>query len=414
MSDVAWQLHAGFVRLMRWRLERPRRSASLLLLGAAGVAAGAVVLLGVALLGVGRPSAHISASTEPGELASGLPSPLNPSRGRVFYVSRTGSDSNPGMRKRPWRTIQTALKRLKQGQTALVRHGTYSEDLIMSRAGTASAPITLAAYPGETVVLHAASTSGDTYPIQIPGAYFRLQGFVIENGLGTSDANVYLSGSANHVELSGNEIRYGHDQGIFAERTTSDIQILGNRIHDNGWGHVSGQHQSHGIYIEGANDLIANNVIYGHPYGFGIQIYPANHDTIVVDNTIAFNALGGIVLGGSGGVSNITVRNNVLAYNSGYGIAPADTPPTTSVADHNVIFANGAGAIAPRLSGTDFRGGNSLRDPRFVSPAAANFRLLPESAALDQATPEYSEPVDFDGTSRPQGQAPDIGAFERT
>ena len=414
MSHVAWQLRAGFVRLMSWRLERPRRPASLLVFGAAGVAAGAVVLLGVALLGVSRPSGHIQASAAPGELASGLPSPLNPSRGRAFYVSRNGSDSNPGTRKRPWRTIQMALKRLKPGQTALVRRGTYSEDLIMSRAGNTTAPITLAAYPGETVVLHAASTSGNTYPIQITGSYFRLRGFVIERALGTSAANIYFSGFANHIEIVGNDIRHGQDQGIFAERTTSDIQILRNRIHDNGLGHRSGQHQSHGIYIEGANDLIANNIIYGQPYGFGIQIYPANHDTIVVDNTIAFNAFSGIVLGGSGGVSNITVRNNILAYNSSYGIAAVDPAPTGSVVDHNVIFANGAGTIGPRFGGTDFGGGNSLRDPRFVSPAAANFRLLPDSPAVDQALPEYSEPIDLDGTSRPQGQAPDIGAFEYT
>jgi hypothetical protein len=372
------------------------------------------VLLGVVLLGSMWPSGHRPASTDRGELASALPSPLNPSTGRVFYISRTGSDSNPGTRKRPWRTIQKALQTLRPGQTGLVRGGTYSEDLIMRRAGTPSAPVTVAAYPGEAVVLHSASSSGDTYPIQITGSYFRLHGFVIEKAIGRSSCNIYLWSNAHHVEVSGNEIRYSQDQGIFADNTTRALYVLGNRIHDDGWDHLPGQHQSHGIYIEGAKDLIANNVIYGHPYGFGIQIYPANRDTIVVNNTVAFNALGGIVLGGSGGVSNITVRNNILAYNGGYGITSADANPNASVADHNVIFANGAGAIAPAFSGADFGGGNLLRDPRFVKPKSANFRLLPDSAALDSALPEYSAPFDFHGTSRPQGPAPDIGAFERT
>ncbi len=252
----------------------------------------------------------------PPTLGDSLASTLLPSTGTTFYVSTSGSDSNPGTLTAPWRTIQMALNVLQPGQQALVRGGTYTQDLMMSRAGTASAPITVAAYPGETVVLHAASTSGDTYPVQISGSYFRLHGFVIENGLGTSDANVYLWGGAHQIEVSGNEIRYGQDQGVFADNTTSYLQFLDNRVHDNGLNHVSGQHQSHGFYIEGSHDLFANNLIYNHPYGFGLQIYPANHDTVVVDNTIAASAHSSIVVGGSGGVYNITIRNNIL-YPSG-------------------------------------------------------------------------------------------------
>jgi hypothetical protein len=262
-------------------------------------------------------------------------------------------------------------------------------------------------------VLHAAATSGDTYPIRITGSYFRLQGFVLENATGISSTNVYFDGSANHVELSGNEIRYSQDQGVFAEATTSDVHIVGNRIHDNGWGHVSGQHQSHGLYVEGRNHLIANNVVHDHPYGFGIQLYPQNSGTIVTANTVVASGHSGIVLGGSGGVSGIVVRGNVFAFNGQYGIGRDSTCPTSSVADANVLYGNGSGAVQSGCSGLSTAGGNRTTNPLFVDYATRDLNLQPGSAALDYARPDYSPTTDYDGRTRPQGPAPDAGAHER-
>lgn len=333
-------------------------------------------------------------------------------------MSTSGSDSNPGTQTAPWRTIQRALNVLQPGQQALVHGGTYTQDLMMSRSGTASAPITVAAYPGETVVLHAASTSGNTYPVQITGAYFRLQGFVIENALGTSDANVYLWGGANHIELSRNEIRYGQDQGVFADNTTSNLQFLDNRVHDNGWHHLAGQHQSHGFYIEGSQDLFANNVVYDHAYGFGIQLYPANHDTVVVDNTIAASAHSSIIVGGSGGVYNITIRNNILypsgdTYGGDYGVQMSANCPTGPVTiDHNVIYAYKLAPLEGTCSSVDSSGGNTAADPLFVDYASRDLHLQSGSPALDQASSAWSETSDADGRGRPQGAGADMGAFE--
>jgi hypothetical protein len=143
---------------------------------------------------------------------------LPPSTDQTFYVSTTGSDSNAGTEFAPWRTVQKALNALQPGQRALVRAGTYTQDLSFSRAGTATAPITVAAYPNERPVLRAAATSGDTFPIRITGSYFRIQGFVIENARGISSTNVYFEGSAHHVELSSNELRFSQDHPV---RTTS-------------------------------------------------------------------------------------------------------------------------------------------------------------------------------------------------
>lgn len=55
---------------------------------------------------------------------------------------------------------------------------------------------------------------------------------------------------------------------------------------------------------------------------------------------------------------------------------------------------------------------NRIGDPRFVDVSAADYHLLPGSAAIDTGNPFPMVATDFDGTPRPQGVLPDIGAFE--
>lgn len=67
---------------------------------------------------------------------------------RTYYVSTTGSDSNPGTSAAPFRTITYAYSKVVAGDTILVRPGTYTDyragwALVLDKNGTASAPITL-------------------------------------------------------------------------------------------------------------------------------------------------------------------------------------------------------------------------------------------------------------------------------
>jgi hypothetical protein len=345
-----------------------------------------------------------------------LPRLLSPSTGRTFYVSKSGSDSSRGTLSAPWRTVQKALDTLRPGQRALVRSGTYRQDLLMTRSGRASKPITLAAYPGSRVVLRPASTEGNAHPVVVySAAYFRVHGFVIEGSLGTSSANVYVSGSSHHIEISGNEIRRGQDSGVYTEATTRYVFLLGNRVHDNGWGHLPSQHQSHGFYIRGAHDLIANNVIYNHPYGFGLQIWPVNHHTVVVNNTIAASGLSSIVLGAGepGDVSDVIIRNNIL-YGGNWGIELYNDCPRRSHADHNLIYAYREAPLTGGCEqGLDTSEDNILASPRFTGFRERDFHLRATSPALNVALRDWSARNDAEGRRRPQGPGPDVGAFER-
>jgi Right handed beta helix region len=327
------------------------------------------------------------------------------SEGRTFYVSNSGSNGNPGTAQRPWRTIQRALDTLRPGQSALVRSGTYVEDLDMRRSGRRSAPITVAGYPGERPVLR--SAGGHPLEVSSSGGYFRFRRFVIERHPGSSGGNIDIYG--RHVEIAGNIVRYGRDQGIYTAEESAHVRILRNRIHHNGEGI---DHQSHGIYLQGDDHLVANNLIHDHPEGFGIQVYDEGSRARVVNNTVVGSGHSGIVVGGSGGVHDVAIRNNIFAFNSKWGIQHDSDCPHGTVADHNVLYGNRWGAVQRGCPGLRRAGGNRGGAPRFANLAHGDLRLRPGSAAVGAALASWVPRLDFSGRRRPQGRRPDAGAYE--
>lgn len=71
----------------------------------------------------------------------------------VYYLSPSGDDSGPGSLAKPFYTLQAAVTHLNPGDTLLLRQGTYYGPVRLTQSGTAAAPITLAAYPGENPLL---------------------------------------------------------------------------------------------------------------------------------------------------------------------------------------------------------------------------------------------------------------------
>jgi hypothetical protein len=73
----------------------------------------------------------------------------------TFYVDfANGSDTNQGRPESiPWKSLEHAFANTSAGDTILVREGVHFGCTVLSTSGTAEAPKTLKAYPGETVVL---------------------------------------------------------------------------------------------------------------------------------------------------------------------------------------------------------------------------------------------------------------------
>jgi hypothetical protein len=223
----------------------------------------------------------------------------------------------------------------------------------------------------------------------------------------------------HHIEISGCEIRSGMGTGVLVSPNTRAVQLLGNRVHDNGDG--SRQHQ--GIYFQGQDGLVANNLVYHETNGFGIQVrgnYPdpdttieiPSHNVIVANNTVVDNSLSGIMV--ENNASQVLVVNNISAFNGSYGVRGYDNGSADvlagNLAHHNLAWGNGSGSFGndgrPVI---DFSGGNLVADPLFVDPASRDYHLRTGSPALGQGEPAFGPPENYDGSAR--GRIPDLGAY---
>jgi hypothetical protein len=392
-----------------------------------GVVPGLAVVLGLSI--VGGACAHTSAGKpKTPRLGSSLPPRLAASRGRSFYVSQSGSDSNPGTRARPWRTVQKAISALKPGQTALVRGGVYYENLVVTRAGTRQKPITLRNYPGARPVIREANQGQLSMPLRVTAgaAFFRIRGFVFEDQKVSFGQNVWVSDHqetgpprTHDIEISHCEIRNSVGSGILVSPNTKNVQLIANLVHDNG----DGKHQHQGIYFQGQHGLIADNIVYGHD-GFGIQVRGnygdsdtvtpiAARGTIVTENTVVGNTLSGIMVENNAGDN--TIVNNISAFNGSYAVRGYNDGGgmilAGNVAIRNLSWNNKGGTFGD-TSGKIIRySDNLVGNPRFANPSRHDFRAGTYSLAVNRALPAYALPVDYFG--RPRGPRPDLGAIER-
>lgn len=338
---------------------------------------------------------------------SGSPAPVETSpapgaTGRLLHVAPDGSDAGRGSRDRPFRTIQHALDRVRPGDAVVVAPGTYPGDVTLTRSGTVSAPVTLRSAEGARPVI--------TGRLKVTASHAVVSGLVFagRTPANPDDVAVYISGG-DSVSLDGNEIRDAAQSGVFVGEGAVGVHITRNWIHDNGKTVLD-----HGIYFEnGSGGLIANNLIV-RSFGYGIQLYPNADDVLVTQNTIAYSGRSGIIVGGEERTADRNrIVDNVVALNGEQGIRTFWGGPlgTGNVAEQNLVWSNGpdAGSVT---AGLDLQATIDA-DPLFVDAPAGNFALRAGSPALDVADPTYSQPTDFDGIARPQGDGPDLGAFER-
>jgi hypothetical protein len=266
-------------------------------------------------------------------------------------------------------------------------------------------------------------------------SFIRFRNFKVEASsalwTGTGHQAFYVSGvgGAHDIDLLGLDFAgANHDITPFLSGPGAlRINLVGNRCHE--WGTGATQRQC--FYVQADSGLVANNLVYGDPNGFGIQIRadsdivkPCN--IIVANNTVVdIGVQRGIYV--ENNCSGVRMRNNIVAFSGGEeldglyetGIDPPlssnraftnllwDTsgPMTGNSSGHRILdFSNGSGV----WSGL---GDNISADPRFASRANRDYHLGLGSPALGQADPHFTYPVDFEGNPRPS--TPDLGALER-
>jgi parallel beta-helix repeat protein len=383
-------------------------------------------------------------------------SPTPPPTGDSFYVATNGNDANPGTQAQPFRTLSKAVSVLTPGDVLFVRAGSYtgSSQLGNIPSGSSwSAPVTIKAFPGETVTILAQQGQIGIF-FNNGNHHIIVDGFIVDATNGLNGIKV-MQGS-HHIRIMNTEIKNAPFSGINVspDPGSTDNEFINCVVHDNG----TRAQFDHGIYISNARNLIDGCLIYNNS-AYGIHIYSGddNADNIVrnsrvhsqgnkagillgtgqghkVYNNLVYGNAWGIALfyGGGGSVYNNTIHdngvgvyvccdatqsnieNNLIYGNNGLGIYVEDASVGLQTIRNNLSSHNSSGNFRD-LGGRTTLTGNLIGDQyeaRFVNAAARDYRLTSGSNAINTGLAISGLTNDFFGNSRPRGGGYDIGAHE--
>jgi len=338
-----------------------------------------------------------------------------------YYVAPLGNDSGDGSTAHPWRTIQYASTRILPGATVHVAPGNYIGQIVTRANGRPAMRIVYLSDERWGARINS-PVRGDAATWQNYGNYVDIVGFDV-----SGNGNVGIFNKASFTRMIGNHVHNipaslcSHLGGagiVDGNYSATDADIIGNMIHDIG---VPGDcFRVHGIYHSVLRGRILNNISY-HNSSWGIQLWHAATNVVIANNTVFAN--GGKSVGGGmnigagdapGGVAtdNCIVSNNILYRNAGAALREYGRVGDKNRYLNNLVFNNGRGLLLTR----QHRAENTIeKDPQFVvyNPTGmGNYRLQPNSPAIDAGTSVGAPDSDFDGGSRPIGRGYDMGAYE--
>jgi len=209
-------------------------------------------------------------------------------------------------------TIQAAVNAASPGDTIIVREGTYTENVDVTKR------LTIKSENGaEVTIVQAENPDGPVF--KVTADYANICGFSVKGG----GVGIYLYGS-NNSTLVTNNVSSNHFCGIHL--SLSDSNTLDENIVNGG-----------GIWLENShnNSLLNNNVKSSK--GDGISIWYSNSNTLE-GNVIDSNQVDGITLLDSR--NNILTRNNILNNGRGIYILRSSDEPLNNIIHMNNFISN--------------------------------------------------------------------------
>ena len=276
-----------------------------------------------------------SQTTSAGTSAASSPFVVGVSANPVTYYvsSQIGNNNNAGTSESaPLASLQAAANLVKPGDTVEVMNGTYTA-VDITTSGTASAPITFEAAPGQTPVIN---SSGTWNGIDIQASYIVVDGFTVVGDAAAYTLSTATAGySTGNPNLDGNGIAVNPSSSV---PLPNNITIENNTVYDEPGG---------GIGTEGADYVqILNNVVYDNAnwsaFGnSGISVSTsANLNTnpgvhILISGNLAF------------GNADLVPTYTSGTITDGEGIILDTNPNFTSeiLIQHNTVYDNGSSGI---------------------------------------------------------------------
>jgi len=349
----------------------------------------------------------------------------------TYYVAVNGNDGKSGSRQTPFRTLERAASAARAGDTVIVEDGTYGPG--NSETGGDSDPNNHSAVklmhsgkPDDWITFRAEHKWGATLDCELRcdnyidlynSSYIVIQDFVITRGF---KEGIHSNDAAHHITIKGNRIEnianrfssvgVGLD-GMYTNRRCHDFIIEGNVFRN--IGRTNKVALDHALYLHGTNFAVVNNLFYDIPHGWSIQVADGTENLLIANNTFAFTNADGqsghIMLWDS--QNGVTIRNNIFYRPRNFAVTRYHSKLSSCVLDHNMIYgADGVLEDSKDCRVSDNRVGV---DPKFVNPTNApyDFRLQPNSPAVQAGAPVSAVLTDIDGRFRAPSAAADLGAY---
>lgn len=277
------------------------------------------------------------------------------------------------------------------GDTVLMRGGTYAPAVVAGAYFNIAKAITLENYPGETPMLTYNGINNAPIVYVAAGATLRGLSIVGTYDLGSSDnfqrANILLDGTALITIDRCTLTKYAHC-GIKAMWANTPVTVQYCEIGQGGYSFLD-----HGIYIGTAGNaakIFAFNNIH-HAAGAGIQLYSNELNCTLYGNVIHHNGYYGIVVTGSNhviahntiaasgrglyffhyGLNNLTVKDNIV-----YGNSTRDLTADLSVGENITNSAFGYNDYTTQNNALMTGAGDITSDPLFLgSTTWLDYRL---------------------------------------
>ena len=316
----------------------------------------------------------------------------------TYYVSsEIGNNNNAGTSQNaPLASLQAAANVVKPGDTVQVMNGTYTAPaygvaLDITTSGTANAPITFEAAPGQTPVI---DSTGGWNAIDIQASYIVVSGFTVVGGAanynlqsalaGYSTGNANLDGNGivvnpsssvslpNHITIENNTVSNEPGGGIGIDGADY-VQILNNVVHNNAnWSAygTSGITINSSVNLDtnpGPHDIVSGNIVYDNA-----QLVPSSGVGAITDGE-------GIILDSNQNyTSEILVENNTVYGNGSAGIESFLTNNAT-ITGNNIygnntqnIQSQGNAEILINQSNNNTVTNNATVNPTVPAPVISN------------------------------------------
>ena len=252
----------------------------------------------------------------------------------TYYVAQNGSDGNSCAAAR---NINTPKRNImgnnggiacmhSPGDTLLIRQGTYPE-IINNYTAPYSLPsgtdwnnaFTVAAYPGETVVVQRISIATDD---RLQLSYWIFDGLNVVNNVPGGAEAIWMR-SPDHLRFVNMELTTAGRDSVFCVHGEGNfIEFVNVEVHSCG---------DHGVYWTGS-DTLFDQIKLHDTTGYGFHIYSGSceggeicSERNIVSNSEIYNTWTGILFAfgdGSQAYGNI-VRNNQFGIEVGYGASDA-------------------------------------------------------------------------------------------